>query len=289
MSSRILPEFELLVPQSVAEAVELLGKYGDKVGVMAGGTDLMVGMKAGWGPEYVLSLEEVGGLDYVEFDAAHGLRIGAKATLAKAAANAAVKEKYPALWKSVAENGTPQTRNVATVLGNLLRASPAGDCCCAALAYGGSVVLQGPNGKREVSVDEFFLGYRKTARRPDELAIELKLPVPSAGTVSAFQCMTRTKEDLSKLNTAVCLSMNGKVCQEARVAMGCVAATPVRLKNAEGLLKGAELSDEFFQKLADAVSGEINPIDDVRSSAEYRKAVSGVLVKRTIQEACQGL
>jgi CO/xanthine dehydrogenase FAD-binding subunit len=289
MTSRILPEFGLLMPQSVTEAIALLGEHRDRITVMAGGTDLLVGMKSGFSPEWVMSLAEVPGLDYVEFDGVHGLRIGAMASLAEVEAAPAVRQKYPALWKSVAENGTAQTRHVATVVGNLLRASPAGDCCCAALAYGGIVVLHGTGGKREVPMDEFFTGYRKTARRSDELAIELKLPAPANGTVSAFNCMTRTKEDLSKINTAVCLSTNGKRIDRARLAMGCVAATPVRLKKSEALLKGAMLDEELFRKLLEAVPEEIHPIDDVRSSAEYRRAVSGVLVSRTIREAFQGI
>lgn len=309
MSSRILPEFELLVPQSVEEAVSLLSKYGEGAAVMAGGTDLMVHLKS-YGertafmtgrtdpahqlssvrfPQYVLSLSEIPALDYVDFTESEGLRIGATATLAQVVDAPAVKERFPAIWKSAAENGTVQTRNAATVVGNLLRGSPAGDCCCAALACGGWVVLQGPDGKRKVDVDEFWTGYRKTARRPDELALEVRIPTPENGEVSAFNCLTRVKEDISKINAAVRLSMEGKVCRKARLAMGCVAERPIRLKKTEALLEDREIVDGLYEELKESVGSEISPIDDVRSSSDYRRQVAGVLINRTIQAACSSL
>jgi aerobic carbon-monoxide dehydrogenase medium subunit len=285
MSSRILPEFELLLPESIAEAVALLGKYGDEVAVMAGGTDLLVAMKAGFTIPYVLGISDIPALDYVDYDASSGLRIGAGATLKQVLASTDVKEKYPALWKSTYDNGTAQTRNMATVVGNILRASPAGDCCCAVLAHGGSVVLEGPGGRREVDIDDFWVDYRMTARKPDEMAVELKLPVPAAGTVSAFDALGRTKKDLAKINVAASLTMDGNTCRDARFAIGAVAPTHIRLKKAEKLVIGAKLTDEILAKVAEIVPSEISPIDDIRSTAEYRQAVAGPLLCRAIRQA----
>ncbi len=286
-SSRIMPEFELLMPQSISEAVKLLAKYKNKVSVMSGGTDVIVSMTKGVATPYVMSLAEIPKLDYVTYNKKTGLRIGAMATLQQVADTPEVKKYYPALWKSTAINGTPQTRNMGTVVGNILRASPSGDCCCAMLATGGSVVLQGPNGKREVSIDKFFIGYRVTARKPAELAIEIKLPALPNGTCNAFARMTRTTLDLSKVNAAVRLDMAGKICKEARLAIGAVAPITLRLTKSEALLKGSALTADVLQKVAATVPTEIKPIDDVRSTAEYRRAVSGVLVRRVIEEACQ--
>ncbi len=308
MSSRILPEFELFMPQSIQEAVGLLARYKDQAVVLAGGTDLMIHLKAEgekaafrdgqektrkqlttvFHPDYIVSLSEVPDLDHIYFSEQEGLKIGAMATLAQITESSVVKERYPAVWKSAAMNGTVQTRNVATLVGNLLRGSPAGDCCCAALACGGSVVLQGPEGKREVNIDEFWLGYRKTARKPDELALEVKLPIPRNGTVCAFNCLTRVNEDISKINTAVKLVMEGKRCKEARIAMGCVAPTPLRLKRSESILQDKEITEDLCETLKESVGQEISPIDDVRSSAEYRREVAGILIKRTILAACNG-
>ena len=285
-SSRIMPEFELLMPQSISEAVEMLAKHKDKAAVMSGGTDIVVSMTKGFVTPYVISLAEIPDLDYVTYDKKAGLRIGAMATLQQVADTPEVKEHYPALWKSAAINGTPQTRNMGTVVGNILRASPSGDCCCAFLAIGGTVVLEGPKGKREVSIDDFFLKYRETARKSDELAIEIKLPPAASGSSNAFARMTRTTLDLSKVNVAVRLDMSGDTCKQARVAIGAVAPTTIRLKKVEALLNGNKITDAVLQKVVETVPGEIKPIDDVRSTAEYRRDVAGVMVKRIIVEAC---
>ena len=285
MSSRILPEFELLLPKSVEEAVSALGAHGQEAAVMAGGTDLMVLMKTGFSPAVVISLCELSGLDYVEFDSAGGLRLGALATLAQVESSPVVKEHYPALWASVRANGTPQTRRMGTVVGNIMRASPAGDCCCAVLAIGGSVVLEGPQGRREVDIDQFWQDYRVTARQPDELAIEVKLPSPATGAHSAFAALTRTYFDLAKINAAASLTMDGDTCQAVRLAMGAVAPTPLRLKACEQLLQGREVTEDLLDQVAAKASAGISPIDDVRSTADYRRQVAGVLLKRVIQQA----
>jgi len=284
-NSRILPEFDLLLPASVAEAVKMLSVHKDKASIMAGGTDIIVSATQGFAAPYVISLAKIKDLDFIDYDDAKGLRIGPMTTLQKIADSPIIQKKYPALSTSAATNGTPQTRNLGTVVGNILRASPSGDCACAVLALGGTLVLQSAAGTREVSVDEFFIGYKKTARKADELAVELKLPPPATASTSAFNRITRTTLDLSKVNCAVSLQMNGKTCTQARIAMGAVAPTTLRLKKSEELLKGQKITDELLKKVAASVAGQIVPIDDVRSTAEYRKDVSGVILKRTIQTA----
>ena len=287
MSSRILTDFELLVPASVDEALEILDRLKDKVTIVSGGTDVLVAMKFGFENQHAMSVAKLPGLDYLDFDPEKGLRVGSKATIAQLLDSPEVKKYYPAIWDAAVNFATPQIRNSATLVGNLLRASPAGDGSCAVYALGGTLVFTSKEGDREVDIDDLWVGYATTARKPNELAMELRIPVPSAGSVNAFKRLTRVNEDLAKLNVAVNLKMDGKVCQEARVAMGCVAAVPVRLKQAESLLKGVEINDESLQKVMSAVENEITPIDDQRSTAEYRKMVSGVIVKRTIQQACE--
>lgn len=288
MSTRILPQFELLVPQTVDEAVKNLAKYKDKAAVLAGGTDLLVMMKDGYRSEYVVSLAEVPDLDELSYDPKEGLQVGAMVTMAQVVESEIVRQKYPALWKSAAENGSPQTRAVATVVGNILRASPSGDCCCAVLALGGNVVLRGPKKTREVSIDKFWLDYRVTARKPDELAVALKIPALPNGSVCAFGAITRTTLDLSKVNAAVRLDMSGATCRGARIAIGAVAPTTIRLPKTEKLLEGKVVDHKLLQEVQARVPTEIKPIDDVRSTAEYRRSVSGVLVARVITQALSG-
>jgi aerobic carbon-monoxide dehydrogenase medium subunit len=286
MNTRIMPEFDLLLPESVEEVVTLLGKYQDKATILSGGTDVCVAMKTGYITDCLISLAKIPDLDYLKYDPADGLRVGAKATISQVLSSSDVKTHYPALWQAASIFATPQLRNTATVLGNLLRASPAGDCSCAVYALGGSIVLQGTDGQREVSVDEFWLAYGVTARKADELAVELRIPAPAKGARSSFRRLTRTNEDLAKLNVAAYLEMDGKKCMQARLSIGCVAATPIRLEKTEALLKGTEITDELLEKIVANVSNEISPIDDVRSTAEYRNQVAGVLIKRVITQSC---
>ncbi len=295
MSTRVLPEFEILVPQSKEEVLTLLSEHQGNAAILAGGTDLLVQMKGQLkcnckgenSFNYLLSLAEVPGLNYVEYDENEGLRIGAMATLAQVAAHPAVKEHYPGLLESVKVCGTAQTRNMGTVVGNLLNSSPCADCGCAIVAWGGTLTLEGTNEKRVVDVDNFYLGYRLTARKIDELAVELTLPPKSKGTVSAHHKMTRVEHDLSKVTVSVRLDMDGNTCQSARIAMASVAPTIVRLKETEKLMKGVEITDQLLEAVAQSASSEVTPIDDVRSTAEYRRDVAGVMVKRIIQKVCK--
>ncbi len=285
MSSRVLPDFELLMPKDLGEGLQLLSRHGSDVAIMAGGTDVLVMMKANYRSPYVMSLAGIGGLDHLDWAPETGLRVGALTTVDQIEQSGAVKQHYRALWQAATLFATPQIRNSATVIGNLLRASPAGDCSCAVLALGGTVVLESVDGRREVAIDDFWLDYNLTARRPDEIAVELRLPPPGKGTGSAFRRLTRTHEDLAKLNASARLDVDGKICRTARLAMGCVGPTTQRLPKCEAILVGKAIDEALLKTLDDVIQSEIAPIDDKRSTAEYRRAVAGVLLRRTISQA----
>ncbi len=288
MTSRVMQDFNLLLPETVPEALGLLASHKDKATILAGGTDLLVALKFDYAIDNVISLALISGLDELAFDPLLGLTIGAKVTIADIVKSEEVKQHYPALWQSAVIFATPQLRNTATVVGNILRASPAGDCSLALYALGGKVTLESTSGRRDVYLDDFWLSYGVTARQDDELAIAVTVPPPGQGQKSAFRRMTRVTEDLSKINAAVCLQMDGNKCVAARVAMGCVGPTLVRLINVEKSLEGEEITTDLLQAISDTVASDINPIDDIRSSAEYRLKVAGVLVKRVINLALNG-
>lgn len=285
MSSRILPEFDLLVPTSTSEAINLLAHYQNRAELISGGTDLVVAMKVRHQSEVLISMSEVGGLDYIDFNRDSGLHIGARATVAQILETPEIQTLYPALWQAAWVFATPQIRTAATVIGNVLRGSPAGDCSCALLALGARVILQSQNGKREVPIEDFWTGYNQNARQSDELVVEIIVDAPQQQTGSAFRRMTRVNEDLAKLNGAVRLDMDGNICRAARMAMGCVGPTTLRLPKSEQLLIGEEITPELLAHVADVVPTEISPIDDKRSTAEYRLMVSGVVMKRLIEQA----
>lgn len=283
MSSRGLPEFELLTPQSIAEAVDMLAQHQSQISILNGGTALWNhARKLNRLTPYVLTLSALKELDHINYIPGEGLRIGAKATIAQLITNPAVTAKYAALHGAGYWFGNTQIRNMATVMGNILRASPSADCSCAILALGGQVVLQSRAGQRIVDIDDFWLSYDITARKPDELAIEIRIPESNATTRTAFQRLTRVRQDLAKLNVAVRLEMDHGVCQQARIAIGCVGPTTMRLKQTEKMLAGKAVTDAILEEVAASVPGEIAPIDDQRSTAAYRRQVAGVLLKRLI-------
>jgi carbon-monoxide dehydrogenase medium subunit len=286
MSSRGLPEFELLTPQTVAEALDMLAQHQSQISILNGGTALWNhARKLNHLTPYVLSLSALKELDYIKFSPGEGLRIGAKATIAQLINDPAVIAKYSALHAAGYWFGNTQIRNMATVMGNILRASPSADCSCALLALGGKVVLQSSAGQRMVDLDEFWLSYDVTARRPDELAIEIRIPEPRTTTCTAFQRLTRVRQDLAKLNVAVRLEMDNGVCRHARIAIGCVGPTTMRLKQSEKILEGKTISTDLLEQIGASAQEEISPIDDQRSTAAYRRQVAGVLVKRMIARA----
>jgi len=286
-NSRILPEFELLAPKSLDEAIDMAAQYGDRAAVLAGGTDVMIMLQKGAiKSPYIIALGDIAGLDYITYSKGEGLRIGALATAWQVTQDSKIKKNYTALWQAASTLGSPQIRNAATIVGNVLRASPSGDCSCALLALGASVVLKSTAGERVVSLDEFFIDYGTINRTASEIAVELRVPPAAESTRSAFMRMTRMNFDLSKVNAAVCLEMKGRKCTSARIAMGAVAPTTLRIKKAETMLAGATVNDTLLAELAAAVPRQVKPIDDVRSTAEYRRTVSGILVKRVVQAAC---
>ena len=286
MTSRLLPPFDLLTPQSIPEGVEMLAQHQSQVAILNGGTALWNhNRKMKHQPPYIMTLSALKDLDYVNYIPGEGLRIGAKAKICTRIENPAVASKFPALYASAFWFGNPQIRFMATVMGNILRASPSADCSCAILALGGQVVLQGPAGQRVVDIDDFWVSYDVTARKPDELATEIRISEPTSATCSSFQRLTRVRQDLAKLNVAVRLEMSQGICQQARIAMGCVGPTTMRLKGVEKLLAGNPLTGELLQQVAAAVKTEIAPIDDQRSTAAYRREVSGVILRRVIERA----
>jgi carbon-monoxide dehydrogenase medium subunit len=286
MSSRLLPPFELLTPQSISEAVDMLAHHQSQISILNGGTALWNhARKLNQLPPYVLSLSSLKDLDYINDIPGEGLRIGAKANISDLIENPVVAAKFPALYEAAYGFGNPQIRFMATVMGNILRASPSADCSCAVLALGGQVVLQSRAGQRVVDIDDFWISYDVTAREANELAIEIRIPETTSTTRSSFQRLTRVRQDLAKLNVAVRLEMSQGICQQARIAMGCVGPTTVRLKGVEKLLVGNPISGELLKQLATSVKGEIAPIDDQRSTSAYRVEVSGVILRRVIEQA----
>jgi CO/xanthine dehydrogenase FAD-binding subunit len=253
---------------------------------VAGGTDLMVQLTGELGepPARMLDLwrlDELRGIG-VESDA---LVIGALTTYTELRRAPLVAELLPALAEAAATIGAAQIQNRATIGGNAVNASPAGDTLPLLLALGASFVLGSSAGEREVAADDFWPAYRTTARRDDELLLRIRVPLRDR-QVRFRKVGTRRAQAISKVVLALAwqASGDGAPWQDVRLALGSVAATTVRASAAEAVLEGAPPTRETAEAAVAALSAELRPIDDVRSTAHYRRLVAGRVLHRLIRD-----
>jgi CO/xanthine dehydrogenase FAD-binding subunit len=255
---------------------------------IAGGTDLMVQVTGEIGPppERVLDiwgLDELRGMG-VEDDA---LVIGALTTYTEMRRSPVVAEFLPALVEAAATIGAAQIQNRATIGGNVMNASPAGDTLPVLLACGAEMVLGSASGERTVAADDFWTDYRTTARRADELLLRIRIPLVPDRQVRFRKIGTRRAQAISKVVMALAwrASGDGQPWTDVRLALGSVAATTIRAATTEAVLEGATPSRETADAAVAALTGELKPIDDVRSTADYRRAVAGRVLHRLIRDA----
>lgn len=278
-------EFEYLVPKTLDEALDLLNKYKDKnIKILAGGTDLLVKMKTtDLQVDYLLNIKNIPELDFI--DITQGLKLGAITPLSHIAKEEKVKTNYTALYEGIMSMAAPAVRNMGTVAGNLGNASPAADTVTPLIVYGAEVKLQSKRGERTVLVEDLITGVGKTLLEPDELITEINISEIPKNTGSAFLKKSRVKADLSKINLAVCLEREGNICKDCKIVFGSVAIKALRAEKTENLLKEQTVSSELINKAAEQASLEIKPIDDIRSTAEYRIAMSKEMLKNGFELA----
>jgi CO/xanthine dehydrogenase FAD-binding subunit len=285
--------FEYLEPASLEEAIALLSEYGDRAQVLAGGTYLLVQMKMERvAPQCVINVDKVPGLDGIASQDG-GLRVGAL-TKIRAIRNAPqVQAGYPALAEACAAFGSTQIQMMGTIGGNLCNGSPASDTVPALMAFGAQLVLAGPDGERVLPVEEFLPGPGRTALRDGELLVAIQLPPPPApppggeggGAGSAFVKISRVAADLAKASVAAVLVREGDRVVECRLAFGSVGPTVSRARAAEEVLAGKPFSAELALEAGQVAAEEISPIDDVRSTAWYRREVVKALAHDVLQVA----
>ncbi|WIV11693.1 xanthine dehydrogenase family protein subunit M [Proteiniborus sp. MB09-C3] len=275
-----MKSFEYFKPQSLKEASELLIKHGENSHILNGGTDLVVRMRENLTtPDVIVDIKGIKELHKISYDEKEGLFVGACVKLSDMAHNRAVVENYSFLADAAETVGSGQVRNLATMAGNNCNASPLADTSTPILALDAVVCIYGLNSEREVSIHDFFKGVRKTCLSHGEIVTGIKIPAYK-DLKGVFIKNSRRKEvDLSTVCTTV-----AKVGNEIRIAMGAVAPTPIRAKEAEKLANGAELTDEMINKIADTAASEAKPIDDVRASREYRIEMVRVMVRRSLEQ-----
>ncbi len=273
-------------PRDLGEAYALLAATHHRP--IAGGTDVMVQITGEIGqlPDRLLDVWHLEGLRGITVSEG-ALTIGALTTYTAMRHSAPCREHAPALVEAAATIGAAQIQNRGTIGGNIANASPAGDTLPVLLAMDAEIVAGSLRGERIVAAADFWTGYRRTALAPDELVLRVRLPIAPDREVRFRKIGTRRAQAISKVVMALSWHLrDGRPeWRDVRVALGSVAERPIRVVATEALLEGAAPTAETAARAAEAVAGEIKPIDDVRSTADYRRAVTARVLQRMIREA----
>ena len=276
--------FEYHEPTSLAEAVDLGARFGDEGRFLAGGTDLIIQMHRGkLRPGHVMSLHRVPGLDVI--DANGAVRVGALVTHRALERFAGFQGRLRALVEGAEVVGGHQVRNVGTVGGNIVNASPAADVVPALVTLDASVTCLGPDGERTLPLEGFLVGPGRTARRPDELLTDVRFAGLAPHSATAFlKAGRRRAMEISVVCVAARLTLDagGERCLEARLALGAVGPRTLRAHEAERFLEHRTLTAETLREAARLAAGCCQPISDVRASARYRQLLVATLVPRVL-------
>jgi xanthine dehydrogenase iron-sulfur cluster and FAD-binding subunit A len=272
---------------SLEDALDGLTIYGPSARIVAGATDLILELERGVrkGVETVIDITRIPALNYITEDSEGVIHLGAMVTHNDCAASSLIREKAYPLGQAAWEVGSPQIRNRATVAGNLVTASPANDTITPLMALEASVVLRSKTSERIVPLNSFYTGVRKTVMRPEEILVEIRFPGMNRNSRGAYiKYALRSAQAISLVNISVVLMFgNDSAIEKASITLGAVAPTIIHAYEAEEFLISKKLDEINFDKVADLVTSEIHPIDDVRASAGYRRKIASVITKRALK------
>jgi aerobic carbon-monoxide dehydrogenase medium subunit len=283
---------EMYQPMSLREASRLLKDKGPGGRFLAGGTDLVIAIKEkGLNPKYVVDLKKIPGLAGIREKPDGSIGIGALTTMRELETSPLIIGKYPFLAQSAAEVGSIQIRNRATVGGNMANATPSADVAPSLIALNATAKLVNATDARTVPLEDFFRGPGQSVMNSDEILTEITIPKTGPRLVGEYiKFSPRDMMDLAYVGIAVVYAIGEreKRCQGVRIVLGAVAPTPIRARNAEAILEGQTLTEGLAAKAGDEAAKESKPISDVRSSADYRRAMVSAMTKRAILNAAAG-
>ena len=281
--------FDLAEPTSLAAAIKLLNPDDPSVRPIAGGTALMLMMKAGvFNPEKLISLRKIES-KYSEISAgADGLRIGAMTTLGTLERSDDVRKHAPVITRTLRTLSNVRVRNVATVGGALAHGDPHMDLPPVLMALGATLTVIGPKGERKLAVEDLFAGYYETVLEKDELIAEVHVPSQGSKKASYFKVTTGSADDWPALGVAAVIEANGNAIKSARLVASAATDKATRLKSAEALVAGKTIDDKLLREAGEAALGDCEFIADVRGSVPYKRELMKVYVRRAIREALDG-
>ena len=281
--------FELAEPASLAEAIGLLDPDDASVRPIAGGTALMLMMKAGvFRPARLISLRAIRELSAITTQGDGALRIGAVTPLSVLERSGVVCAHAPVVTATLRTLSNVRVRNVATIGGHLAHADPHMDLPPVLIALGAHIVVAGPAGERTLPVEDLFAGYFETVLKRDELITAVVVPPQGAGRAAYLKCTTRAVHDWPALGVAVSLDRDGASVRAVRIVVSAATEKPVRLPGAEAVVRGASLDDAVLRRAGDAAAAEAQTISDGQGSAAYKRQLVRVYVRRALSAALNG-
>lgn len=283
--------FEYIAAQTVSEAVTLLDEKGDQAKILAGGTDLIVQAREGRRAlDWMIDIKSIPEVNVLDYDAETGLTLGAAVPCYQIYAVDAICDAYPGLVDATKIIGGTAIQGRAAVGGNLCNASPAADCIPPLIVLNATCVIAGPNGEREIPVEDFCTGPGQTVLGKGEMLVSIKIPTPQQNSSSFYlRFIPRNEMDIAVVGAgaAVVLDEAKERIVSARIALGAVAPTPLFAEEASALLAGKEISDAIIDEAAQAAQAIARPISDMRGTAEQRTHLVGVLTRRALNGAIQ--
>ncbi|CAH0307810.1 xanthine dehydrogenase family protein subunit M [Roseomonas sp. CECT 9278] len=284
-----MTDIRYLAPRTLDEAVGAFAAAAGAARILAGGTDLLVQMRAGVAkPGTIIDIKKIPELTTIEQTAEGGFRIGAAVPGVVLADHPAFGKAWPGVLEAINLIGSKQVQGRASPGGNLCNGSPAGDSVPAMIAAGAVVTVQGPNGRRSMPVEAVPAGPGRTNLTPGEIVVSFTLPPRPNGSGDAYlRMIPRTEMDIAVVGMGVSLTLEGGVVKAARVGLGAVAPTVLLVEDAGRALVGTRLEDAALEAAAAACRAACKPINDKRGTIAYRIKVAGVLLKRTAAIAAQ--
>jgi len=284
-----LKSFSYFEPSTLKEAIDVLKEEGRHALPLAGGTDILVRMKRGEIlPSVLVNLKRIDGLREIKKGSEKGIDLGALTSISAIEHSSLIQSSCPVLAQAASLLGSPSVRNMATLGGNVGRASPASDMIPSLIVLGANVVIDGPNGKKTVGIEQLFVGPGKTILSPGELITSFFIPEMEINTGAAYLKLGRTAGMdccLAGVGVLLTLSSGKNVLKSARVALSAVAPIPLRAKKAEKVLLSGSLSQDRINEAAQVTADESSPISDIRASASYRKEMVRVFAQRAFSIA----
>ncbi len=290
---RRLPKFDYIKPESMEEVLGLLVNNGNgKYKVYAGGTDVIPKLKGRETakPEVLIDLKGIPNLDLIDYDEEKGLRIGALATIRSVATSSIIREKFSVLSQAAGKIASTQVQNRGTIAGNICSAVPSADSAPALLCLGARLICLKKDGERAIGIDTFFKGPNETVLNADELLKEIQIPPMAENSHGVYiKLSPRSRMDLAVVGVATVLRGEEGIVRQIKIGLGAVSSTPMRAREAENILLDKKADHELIAQAALRAGEESKPISDHRASAEYRKMMVEVLVKRAVHQALSGL